>query len=94
MDSKPSPFLNRAYTVLAPSPEVSVHDLEVAYASHVDQEEPSLLNCIWATPDSGSVATIVRVTLVDVVVAAPLLITMDPVGGVVSAGGCRIIVSE
>ncbi len=94
MDSNPAPFLNCAYTVLAPSSEDRVQDFEVPYGSQLDQEEPSLLKRIWATPDSGSVAESVSVIVTELVVAAPPLMMMEPVGGVVSPGGCRVMVSE
>src|SRR5574337_384188 len=38
--------LNRAYTVLAPSPELSVQVVEVAYDTSEDHVLLSLLNCI------------------------------------------------
>ena len=44
----PSTFLNLAYTVFAPSPEVSVHVSEVLYSLTSDQVVPLLENCIKA----------------------------------------------
>jgi len=84
VDSSPAPFLNCTYTVFEASPLVRVQALDVTYVSQVDHEDPSLLRCIWVTPDSGSAAESVRTTETEFVVAAFPLIVIDPVGGVVS----------
>jgi len=66
-----------------PSPEVSVHDLVAENFSHRSQTS-LLLYLTSLTPDSGSSAASVKETEVEVVYASPLLISMEPVGGVIS----------
>jgi hypothetical protein len=46
VEFSPAPFLNCTYTVFVPSPEVKVQDLDAAYASQLDHEDPSLLKRI------------------------------------------------
>jgi hypothetical protein len=55
----------RTWTVLLPSPALSVHALLVAQLSQADQLLSSLLKLICATPLVVSVALRVRVTLVE-----------------------------
>lgn len=61
--------------------------LSHASVSHV----ASLLNLIWLTPEIGSVAVKVKVTEVEVVVDAPLFMTMVTVGLVRSSPTCSVL---
>ena len=91
----PLPSLNWASTVFVPVPGGSVQAFEVAYGSQAVQDSPMLAKRIWATTPELSVAESASVTETELVVAAPPLITMDPVGGVVSVDeDCSMIESE
>jgi hypothetical protein len=87
----PAASLYHAYTVFVPSPVVNVHAFDVAYVSHV-VHELVLLTHIWETP-LASDADNVKVTDVVFVYAAPLLIVIEPVGGVTSAPSSLVIVT-
>jgi hypothetical protein len=65
----------------------------VAYATSLENVVPSLLNLIPVTVPAASLALKVRVTVVEVVEAAPELILTLPVGGVVSAAGIDALLS-
>jgi len=67
-------------------PSVSVQDLVSENSSHGVYQTSLLLYLTSLIPDSGSSAVSVRVTRVEVVVRSPLLIIIEPVGGVLSFG--------
>ena len=69
-----------------PSPLVSCQLQLDAYGCQVDWFHVlSLLNRIWLMPDIWSVAFTVTVTSVEFVYVAPLLIWIEPSGGVLSS---------
>jgi len=85
----PTLSLNQTYTVFVPSPVVNVHALDVAYASHAEQEVVLLMH-ICDTPlasDADKVNVTGKVELV--YVALPFIVT-DPAGGVVSVAACVV----
>jgi len=69
---------------LTPSPDISVHDLVAENFSQGLSQMPVLLYLTSSAPDSESSAVNVKVTEVEEVYASPLLIIMEPTGGVVS----------
>jgi hypothetical protein len=85
----PAPSLYHTYTVFVPSPVSNVHAFVVAYASHKVQELVLLMH-IWETPLVASEADKAKVTDVNFVYAALLLIMIELLGGVVS----RMMLSE
>src|SRR5690242_4331708 len=84
-DQLPAVSLNWTKTVLVPAPDDSVQVFVVAYASAVENELPVFEKRIWVTALWSSVAASVSVAVRLFVAAAPPLITMVPVGGLVSA---------
>ena len=78
----PQVSLNQTFTVFIPLPVVKFQLFVVAKAAH-DEHAIVLLMHIWI---GGLSSIAVRVNVADVlfVAAAPALITMEPVGGVVS----------
>ena len=75
---KPALSLNLTKTVFAPSPDVMLHDFEVAYDSQLEKGEPSFEKHIWETPEPESVASKLRLIVVELVYAAPLLMVIKP----------------
>ncbi len=83
------------YTVFSPSSGARTHCLVSAKGSGADHAMPSLLKLICAPapmPLPSSSADIVRATTRERVVSSPLLVTNDPMGGVVSSGGTEVVV--
>jgi len=82
----PAPSLYHTYTVFVPSPVVNVHAFVVAKVSHAVHELVLLMH-IWDTLPELSDADNVKVTARVFAYAAPPLIVIEPVGGVVSDAG-------